>query len=85
MDVVWATAHTRPGWFWTSVHCVRAAPGPLVPGGVALVFRGISNTLCVSVSEELVVAAKDLPVEVVERICSTYNTHAHAFSRVTMS
>lgn len=63
LDVVWATAHTRPGWFWTSVHWVRAAPGPLLPGGVALLFRGISKTLWVSVREELVVAAKDLPKE----------------------
>ena len=61
MDVVCATAHTRPGWFCTSVHCVRAAPGPLFPGGVALLFRGISKTLWVSVREELVVAANDLP------------------------
>ena len=61
MEVVCATAHTRPGWFWTSVHWVRAAPGPLFPGGVALLFRGISKTLWVSVRDELVVAANDLP------------------------
>ena len=61
LEVVWATAHTRPGWFCTSVHWVRAAPGPLFPGGVALLLRGISKILWASVREELVVAAKDLP------------------------
>ena len=35
----------------------------MFPGGVALLFRGISKTLCVSVREELVVAANDLPVK----------------------
>ena len=47
---------------------MRAAPGPLFPGGVALLFRGISKTLLVSVREELVVAANDLPVKVHVRI-----------------
>ena len=41
---------------------MRAAPGPLVPGGVALLLRGISKTFWVSVREELVVAANDLPI-----------------------
>jgi hypothetical protein len=62
--VLLETAHTSPGWCWTSSHEMRAGPGVLESGGPGgQLFRITSVVLTVSEKEEVVVAMKVLPGE----------------------